>query len=51
MESRPGSVKGLHVYSDPASERHVNALAAVESPRGFPRPSPGSKRRSEAAYP
>src|SRR5918994_5551171 len=36
MESRPGSVKGLHVYSDPASERHVNDLAGVESPARFP---------------
>ena len=26
----------MHVYSDPASERHVNDLAAVESPERFP---------------
>jgi acetoin utilization deacetylase AcuC-like enzyme len=26
----------LHVYSDPASERHVNHLAGVESPQRFP---------------
>jgi acetoin utilization deacetylase AcuC-like enzyme len=28
-------VKGLHVYSDPASERHVNHLAGVEAPERF----------------
>jgi acetoin utilization deacetylase AcuC-like enzyme len=26
----------LHVYSDPASERHVNHMAGVESPERFP---------------
>jgi acetoin utilization deacetylase AcuC-like enzyme len=26
----------LHVYSDPASERHVNHLAGVEAPQRFP---------------
>ncbi|CAN5685372.1 histone deacetylase [soil metagenome] len=26
----------MHVYSDPASERHVNDLAGVESPERFP---------------
>jgi acetoin utilization deacetylase AcuC-like enzyme len=26
----------LHVYSDPASERHVNPMAGVESPERFP---------------
>ena len=26
----------MHVYSDPASERHVNALGGVESPERFP---------------
>jgi acetoin utilization deacetylase AcuC-like enzyme len=28
-------VKSLHVYSDPASERHVNHLAGVEAPERF----------------
>ena len=28
-------MKGLHVYSDPASERHVNHLAGVEAPERF----------------
>ena len=26
----------MHVYSDPASERHVNYMAGVEAPRRFP---------------
>ncbi len=26
----------MHVYSDPASERHVNRVAGVESPKRFP---------------
>ena len=29
-------MKNLHVYSDPASERHVNELSGVEVPRRFP---------------
>ena len=29
-------MRGLHVYSDPASGRHVNELAGVESPERFP---------------
>ena len=29
-------MNSLHVYSDPASERHVNDLAGVESPERFP---------------
>ncbi|MCA1848740.1 MAG: histone deacetylase, partial [Actinobacteria bacterium] len=26
----------MHVYSDPASDRHVNHLAGVEAPERFP---------------
>ncbi len=29
-------MRGLHVYSNPASGRHVNELAGVESPERFP---------------
>lgn len=32
----------LHVYSDPASERHFNHLAPVESPERFPTALAGS---------
>jgi acetoin utilization deacetylase AcuC-like enzyme len=34
----------LHVYSDPASERHVNDLAGVESPKRFPAALEGVER-------
>jgi acetoin utilization deacetylase AcuC-like enzyme len=51
MESRPGSVKGLHVYSDPASERHVNALAAVESPERFPAALAGVEEAERSGVP
>jgi acetoin utilization deacetylase AcuC-like enzyme len=34
----------LHVYSDPASERHVNDLAGVESPQRFPAALAGAER-------
>jgi acetoin utilization deacetylase AcuC-like enzyme len=51
MESRPGSVKGLHVYSDPASERHVNALAGVESPQRFPAALAGVEEAERSGVP
>src|SRR5919112_4161001 len=44
MVSRPGSVKSLHVYCDPASKGHVNDLAAVESPERFPAALAGVER-------
>ena len=34
----------MHVYSDPASERHVNHLAHVESPERFPAALAGVER-------
>ena len=37
-------MKRLHVYSDPASERHVNDLAGVESPKRFPAALAGVER-------
>jgi len=37
----------LHVYSDPASERHVNDLAGVESPERFPAALAGVERAEQ----
>jgi acetoin utilization deacetylase AcuC-like enzyme len=34
----------LHVYSDPASERHVNGLAGVEAPERFPAALAGAEK-------
>jgi len=41
-------VKSLHVYSDPASERHVNELAGVESPERFPAALAGVQRAEQS---
>jgi acetoin utilization deacetylase AcuC-like enzyme len=41
----------LLVYSDPASERHVNHLAAVESPRRFPAALAGVERAEREGVP
>jgi acetoin utilization deacetylase AcuC-like enzyme len=38
----------LHVYSDPASERHVNDLAGVESPKRFPAALTGVERAEQS---
>jgi acetoin utilization deacetylase AcuC-like enzyme len=38
----------LHVYSDPASERHVNGLAGVESPKRFPAALAGVERAEQS---
>ena len=37
----------MHVYSDPASERHVNDLAGVESPQRFPAALAGVERAEQ----
>ena len=41
-------MRGLHVYSDPASGRHVNELAGVESPARFPAALAGVERAEQA---
>jgi len=41
----------LRVYTDPASERHVNHLAAVESPRRFPAALAGVERAEREGVP
>jgi acetoin utilization deacetylase AcuC-like enzyme len=41
----------LRVYSDPASERHVNQLAAVESPARFPAALAGVERAEREGAP
>jgi acetoin utilization deacetylase AcuC-like enzyme len=41
----------LRVYSDPASERHVNQLAAVESPARFPVALAGVERAEREGAP
>ena len=41
----------MHVYSDPASERHVNDLAAVESPKRFPAALAGVERAEQSGVP
>ena len=38
----------MHVYSDPASERHVNDLAGVESPKRFPAALAGVERAEQS---
>jgi acetoin utilization deacetylase AcuC-like enzyme len=44
-------VKRLHVYSDPASKRHVNDLAGVESPERFPAALAGVERAEQNGVP
>jgi acetoin utilization deacetylase AcuC-like enzyme len=41
----------LHVYSDPASERHVNDLAGVESPERFPAALAGVEKAEQSGVP
>jgi acetoin utilization deacetylase AcuC-like enzyme len=41
----------LHVYSDPASKRHVNDLAGVESPERFPAALAGFERAEQNGVP
>jgi len=41
----------LHVYSDPASERHVNDLAGVESPKRFPAALAGVEKAEQSGVP
>jgi len=41
----------LHVYSDPASKRHVNDLAGVESPERFPAALAGVERAEQSGIP
>jgi acetoin utilization deacetylase AcuC-like enzyme len=41
-------VKRLHVYSDPASEHHVNDLAGVESPKRFSAALAGVERAEQS---
>ena len=44
-------MKRLHVYSDPASKRHVNDLAGVESPERFPAALAGVERAEQNGVP
>src|SRR5918997_2182269 len=44
-------MKRLHVYSDPASKRHVNDLAGVESPERFPAALAGVERAEQSGVP
>ena len=41
----------MHVYSDPASERHVNHLAGVEAPERFPAALAGVERAQRSGVP
>jgi acetoin utilization deacetylase AcuC-like enzyme len=41
----------LHVYSDPASKRHVNDLAGVESPERFPAALAGVEEAEQSGVP
>ena len=41
----------MHVYSDPASKRHVNDLAGVESPERFPAALAGVERAEQSGIP
>ena len=41
----------MHVYSDPASERHVNDLAGVESPKRFPAALAGVEAAERSGVP
>ena len=38
----------MHVYSDPASERHVNRLASVEAPERFPAALAGAEEAARS---
>ena len=44
-------MRGLHVYSDPASGRHVNELAGVESPERFPAALAGVEEAQRSGVP
>src|ERR671911_2045227 len=44
-------VRGLHVYSDPASGRHLNELAGVESPERFPAALAGVEQAQRSGVP
>jgi acetoin utilization deacetylase AcuC-like enzyme len=41
----------MHVYSDPASSRHVNSMASVESPERFPAALAGAEKAKRAGSP
>ena len=41
----------MRVYSDPASERHVNELAGVEAPARFPAAGAGVEAAERAGAP
>ena len=41
----------MHVYSDPASERHVNSMAGVEAPERFPAALAGVEEAERAGVP
>ena len=41
----------MHVYSDPASERHVNSMAGVEAPERFPAALAGVEEAEQAGVP
>jgi acetoin utilization deacetylase AcuC-like enzyme len=41
----------LHVYSDPASKRHVNSMAGVEAPERFPAALAGVEEAERAGVP
>jgi acetoin utilization deacetylase AcuC-like enzyme len=41
----------LHVYSDPASERHVNRMAQVEAPERFPAALAGAEEAARVGMP
>ena len=41
----------MHVYSDPASERHVNSMAGVEAPERFPAALAGVEEAKRAGVP
>src|SRR3954468_7058750 len=40
---------GVHVYSDPASERHANNMAQVEAPERFPAALAGVEEAERAS--
>ena len=44
-------MKRLHVYSDPASKRHVNDLAGIESPERFPAALAGVEKAEQSGVP
>ncbi|MDQ4042218.1 MAG: histone deacetylase, partial [Actinomycetota bacterium] len=41
----------MHVYSDPASERHINNMAHVEAPERFPAALAGVEEAKKAGVP